>query len=318
MPVDLRITLPAAAAWLAAVVLLGSPELLVPGAVAAWALCAALAAVALARASRSTRSTARGPLFAGTSRATTGSLTCSTIGSTTGSAIVMAGVVAAAVALVVTVAAVRSEHRSPPILTAAAREGTAVTLTVVLSESIGTGPFAVSANLLTIAEGEAPVALAAVPVLVFDGAPPERVGIGATIEVAGQLVVTEPGDDAAYLLFASGPGTVRAPPPWYLNWAHGLRSAFGEVAGGLPGDGGALLPGLAIGDTSAVTEELDAAMKTSRLTHTVLPQNCNSREPATRRSPTLRASNKILMAVNRRIRVVQWRCPREHTDRDEP
>jgi competence protein ComEC len=47
------------------------------------------------------------------------------------------------------------------------------------------------------------------------------------------------------------------------------------VAAGLPGDGGALLPGLAIGDTSAVSEDLDQAMKTSSLSHLTAVSGAN-------------------------------------------
>src|SRR6185312_2370020 len=47
------------------------------------------------------------------------------------------------------------------------------------------------------------------------------------------------------------------------------------VAKGLPGDGGALLPGLAIGDTSAVSTGLDTAMKASSLSHLTAVSGAN-------------------------------------------
>ena len=65
-------------------------------------------------------------------------------------------------------------------------------------------------------------------------------------------------------------------PPWFLDWANGLRTRFADAAGDFDGNGADLLPGLAIGDTSAVTEQLDSAMKSSSLSHltAVSGSNC--------------------------------------------
>ena len=54
-----------------------------------------------------------------------------------------------------------------------------------------------------------------------------------------------------------------------------MRTGFAEAAGSLDGDGGALVPGLAIGDTSAVGDELDAAMKASSLSHLTAVSGAN-------------------------------------------
>jgi competence protein ComEC len=266
---DLRITIPAAVAWIAAVLLLGQPDLLVPAAVLGWTLCALVMLAVLAAPVRCPRARA------GPRRVSAAVL----------STMVQVAVCAATVALVLTVAAVRADDRSPAVLVDVADSGRPVVLTIALSETLGTGPFAAAATQVATGGGgtgdgtdgdrTTVVPLAGVPVLVFDGAPTERTGIGAVIEVTGQLVETDPGDDAAFLVFASGPGTVRAPPPWYLSWAHELREAFSGVAADLPGDGGALLPGLAIGDTSAVSDNLDAAMKTSSLSHLTAVSGAN-------------------------------------------
>jgi competence protein ComEC len=114
-----------------------------------------------------------------------------------------------------------------------------------------------------------------VPVLVFDGAPARRTEIGSTLVVSGSLTVADSGDDVAFLVFASGHARMVAPPPWYLAWANGLRSGLAFAATSLPGDGGALLPGLAIGDTVSVSDSLGADMKTSSLVHhTVTVARC--------------------------------------------
>ena len=66
----------------------------------------------------------------------------------------------------------------------------------------------------------------------------------------------------------------RAPPAW-LGWAVGLRSGLADAASGLGGDGGALVPGLAIGDTTRVGAELDAAMRASSLSHLTAVSGAN-------------------------------------------
>ncbi len=92
-------------------------------------------------------------------------------------------------------------------------------------------------------------------------------GFGDTVTVRGRLRATEPGEKAAFLLSATANPTLTSGAPPWLSWADPLRASFALAAQQLPGDGGALLPGLSIGDVSAVDERLDVAMKTSALTH---------------------------------------------------
>ena len=114
-----------------------------------------------------------------------------------------------------------------------------------------------------------------VPVLVFSEPPGDRVPIGSTIELIGTAQPADPGDDRAYLFFANSPPEVLAGPPWYLHWADALRERVVEVARDLPGDGGDLLGGLAIGDDSAVSDDLDTAMKSSSLSHLTAVSGAN-------------------------------------------
>ncbi|WP_350346829.1 ComEC/Rec2 family competence protein [Agromyces sp. G08B096] len=65
------------------------------------------------------------------------------------------------------------------------------------------------------------------------------------------------------------------PPLGVLDWAAELRRAFADAAERLPGDGGALVPGLAIGDTGAVGVELDTAMKLASLSHLTAVSGAN-------------------------------------------
>ncbi|MEB0201968.1 ComEC/Rec2 family competence protein [Cryobacterium sp. 5I3] len=114
-----------------------------------------------------------------------------------------------------------------------------------------------------------------VPVLVFAAAAGESLRIGATVSLDATLVSTEPGDSAALLVFGDGRPVPVAEAPWWLDWADELRARFAASAATLPGDGGALLPGLAIGDTSAVGDDLDAAMKSSSLSHLTAVSGAN-------------------------------------------
>lgn len=113
------------------------------------------------------------------------------------------------------------------------------------------------------------------PVLVFRAAPRRRLEIGTTLRLSGSLIATESSDEVSYLVFAHGGATVVRPPPDYLGWANGLRAHLADAAASLPGDGGELLPGLAIGDTTAVDPALNTAMKTSSLSHLTAVSGAN-------------------------------------------
>lgn len=82
-------------------------------------------------------------------------------------------------------------------------------------------------------------------------------------------------EEHAYRLRAEGEVRVVAAPPGWLSWADALRRGFAETASRFQGDGAALVPGLAIGDTSAVGDDLDAAMKASSLSHLTAVSGAN-------------------------------------------
>ena len=83
----------------------------------------------------------------------------------------------------------------------------------------------------------------------------------------GTVRGTAPEDDVSLLVFVRGRAEVVEGPPWWLDWASRLRADFSSAAARLPGDGGDLLPGVVVGDTSAVDERLDAALKQRSPTH---------------------------------------------------
>ena len=253
---DLRLVAPATAAWVTAWIVVAVPEAAVATSVALWLAAAVLLSTAL---------------FAKRG------------------VIVVIAVCAVAAALVAASVAAQSPERRPAVLVDAAAEGRHVTLLLVTGETLTADdastadasagsrrsgmPFAATATAVEVGESGS-VAVSA-PVLVFDGRPGVDTGLGATLAVGGTLQAAGAGDDVAFLVFASDPPRVIRPPPWNLDWANRLRAGFSDAAARLPGDGGDLLPGLAIGDTSAVDEGLDGAMKATSLSHLTAVSGAN-------------------------------------------
>jgi competence protein ComEC len=166
-------------------------------------------------------------------------------------------------ALIVTIAALHAPARQPPELLADAASGRQVTLIVSAQDTVRSGePFDATS--------------ASVPLTIFPKQGDSTdAAIGSTLSVRGTLVATGPGDQVAFRLFATSRASRIMPAQWYLSWADGLRADFGRATAGLPGDGGALLPGLAIGDTLRVSDTLDAAMKASSLSHLTAVSGAN-------------------------------------------
>ncbi|WP_221584262.1 ComEC/Rec2 family competence protein [Microbacterium sp. G2-8] len=100
--------------------------------------------------------------------------------------------------------------------------------------------------------------------------------LGATVEVDGRVAPARAGEASVALLRATDV-RVREGPGHVLALSSALRRGFVEdVARGLPEPGAGLLPGLSVGETSGVGDELDAAMTASSLSHltAVSGSNC--------------------------------------------
>src|SRR5690606_16739542 len=105
---------------------------------------------------------------------------------------------------------------------------------------------------------------------------PEGLDLGARVAVSGGSSPTEAGDASAALVFAQELEVI-APPPHIYAASSTLRRGFVEdTVAGLPEPGAGLLPGLSVGETSGVSDELDQAMKASSLSHltAVSGSNC--------------------------------------------
>ncbi|UOE44898.1 ComEC/Rec2 family competence protein [Agromyces larvae] len=103
----------------------------------------------------------------------------------------------------------------------------------------------------------------------------ERLAFGARAAFQARVEALPNTEGTAFRLRPVGDAISVAPPPPWLDWAAHLRAGFRAAAADLPGDGGALVPGLAIGDTAAVSGDLDAAMKASSLSHLTAVSGAN-------------------------------------------
>ncbi len=241
MRVDLRLAAPAVAAWTSAGVLVGVPAAAGPSTIVLWAVAVLAAGVALAR-----------PAAGG---------------------LAIVALVAAGAGLAATAVAANGPARTPASLERAVDGGTSVLARIALEARTVAGSRApVAATIREWQDGRGE-ARGSVPVVLFGPVPAARAGDVVRVRVG--LEHADPGERAAYLAFPRGTARVVAHAPAGLAAVDGLRRGLGVVAERLGGDGGALLPGLAIGDTSAVPDGLDADMTTASLTHLTAVSGAN-------------------------------------------
>lgn len=279
-PLDLRLAVPAAVAWIGAAVIVGAPELAGALAIALWVTAVVLVGSGLVlgvgiRAGTGEVVARRGQPDRGVRDAG------ESIRRSASRVLVTVAFVVAASAGAATSIALHLPSRSPEVLDHAG--GRPIVIEVVTEQTLlpaGGGDARGGSAAATsrwraaavVADGQA----ISVPVAVIGPSPTERVEVGETVAIRARAVRTDPGDTQAYLLLAEGKITSVAAAPAWQSWAGPLRAAFTRVAAGLPGDGGDLLPGLATGDTAAVGPDLDDAMITSSLSHltAVSGSNC--------------------------------------------
>ncbi|MFJ6652443.1 ComEC/Rec2 family competence protein [Microbacterium sp. NPDC091313] len=234
----------AAAAWIAAGGAVVLPDIAGAAAVGAWAVTA-VCAVLLARRSR------RG--------------------------IAVAAVACAAAAVVCTHVAIAEPARQRAV---EAASGGVVTVTATV-----TGRLDVAASgdvwfdvATTLLESDGETRVIGVPARVAVAADARSalrgVDLGAVVEVRGSAFAPGGGDRAAVIVRADA---VRRLHPASGLWAPlaDLRAGLVSAASTLPGSGGALVPGLAVGDTSAVSPALDDDMKASSLSHLTAVSGAN-------------------------------------------
>ncbi|QIG40585.1 MBL fold metallo-hydrolase [Microbacterium sp. 4R-513] len=99
--------------------------------------------------------------------------------------------------------------------------------------------------------------------------------VGAVVIASGSARATDAGERAVFDLSATRGVVVAQPPGGPAAVAAALRHGLTATAAGLPEPGAGLIPGLAVGDTSLVDPGLDAAMKSSSLSHLTAVSGAN-------------------------------------------
>ncbi len=90
---------------------------------------------------------------------------------------------------------------------------------------------------------------------------------GSQVVVSGRLGPVPSGVAAAGYVTPARDVLVVGEPGWIHEWAHGMRVGLRTALDGTSADGGALVAGLAVGDESLQSEELDRAMRMTGLSH---------------------------------------------------
>lgn len=121
----------------------------------------------------------------------------------------------------------------------------------------------------TLADSPAPIA-----VFMRDERPP-GLDMGAVIRLTGKTAEPFAGQRAVTRVISAGAPEVLAPPGGILSVAANLRHDLSAMASRFPGRGAELIPGLAVGDTTIVSEELDAQMTQSSLSHLTAVSGAN-------------------------------------------
>lgn len=256
---DLRLVAPAVSLWIAAALAVGTPDAAGPVAVTCWLLAGAAVAVAFVL-----RRRARGAAVL---------------------AATIACVSLAAVALVTTTVAAKDQGRNPPELVEAASNGEHVTVTVrtestrhALSPGFdGSARWRWRGTTESVSVAARTTAAAA-PVTIVAPLPDPATrppAFGTLLRVTGTIARTLAGEQTTFTVSATQSIELLDDPPWWLAWSDQVRHRFATSAAATPGVGGALLPGLAIGDESAVPPALDDAMKTSSLSHLTAVSGAN-------------------------------------------
>lgn len=102
----------------------------------------------------------------------------------------------------------------------------------------------------------------------------DGVDMGAQLRVTGQVKRTEPSERAGLVIFGTEVEVV-TPASGIFAIAATTRADFVARATRLPEPGAGLLPGLAVGETRAVTQSLNAAMLASGLSHLTAVSGAN-------------------------------------------
>ncbi len=173
--------------------------------------------------------------------------------------------------VMVGVVAVGSATRDQAMLVA--RDGENIAATVRLTGTFMPGDKSAPGTLEAL-EGES-LARGPVPVRIIGDLGDARQALGSQVALQAQLMRADSWDNESWLLFVEPGPKLWHEPGEFLMATDDLRASFSERSRAFGGDGGRLLPGLAIGDTSAVDPGLTEAMQTTSLSHLVAVSGAN-------------------------------------------
>ncbi|WP_322408986.1 ComEC/Rec2 family competence protein [Microbacterium invictum] len=146
-------------------------------------------------------------------------------------------------------------------------------------ERRGLSDWAFDAVAVSLGTGGVDAETGTVPVSVIIGdaerGSETRLDVGARIGITAIAGPPLPGDRAALVLRVSSDPVMIQPATGALAAASDLRAGLVAAVDGLPDPGRTLIPGLAVGDTRLVTEELETAMISSSLSHLTAVSGAN-------------------------------------------
>jgi competence protein ComEC len=167
--------------------------------------------------------------------------------------------------------AIHATVRDNPLLVSL--DGDTVSAQVRLPQTVMPGDSSVHGEILSV-NGQ-PLSSGPVPIRLVGEVSQSRVPLGSLAVVHGDLSPSEPQDQESWVLFVRDSPEVWRPPGNLLATTDRLREDFVTRSLAQPGDAGELLPGLAIGDTSAVDPGLVEAMRMTSLSHLVAVSGAN-------------------------------------------
>ncbi|WP_207914273.1 ComEC/Rec2 family competence protein, partial [Micromonospora sp. KC213] len=90
---------------------------------------------------------------------------------------------------------------------------------------------------------------------------------GQRLTAEGRLTAPRGGDLTAAVLIVAGPPVPHGRPPWLQRAAGALRAGLQRACAPLPDEPGGLLPGLVVGDTSALPAAVEEDFRATGMTH---------------------------------------------------
>lgn len=105
------------------------------------------------------------------------------------------------------------------------------------------------------------------PVFVIGTTQWQQVRFGQHVDVNGRLEAVEAGSDVAAMLTIRSPPRIVDEPPWWLRTAEQVRAGLRDSVAGQPDDVRGLVPALVMGDESGLSADLTEDFQTTGLTH---------------------------------------------------